>query len=55
MTREAGTRGKPLTGLPSGVSALLSQIHMALRWGDNVPAQLGDFLPGLHTGWTPTS
>ena len=55
MTREAGTRGKPLTGQTSGVSAFLSQIHMALRWGDDVPARLGDFMPGWHPGWTPTS
>ena len=55
MKREAGTRGKPLAGQPNGVSTVLSQAHMALRWGDDVPAQLCDFLPEWHPVWTATS
>ena len=52
MMIEARTRGKPFTGPPREVSALLSQAHMALRWEDDVPARLGDFLPGWHPTWT---
>ena len=50
-----GTRGDPLARQLGGVSTLLSQIRMTLRWGDDVPAGLGDFRPGWHPVWTPTS
>ena len=55
MTREARLRGKPFTGQPREVSALMSQKHMVLRWDNDVPARLGDVLPGWHPGWTPTT